>query len=109
MDDWSDEVFAKRIYNEDYIKADPPLPGRLNVPVKEKPAYQHGKYIASLFSDARYEIRILDFGSGGNQGPTGLALADEGFSVAPTNRTEPTLACPTACSTQTSRSRYSNM
>jgi len=81
MDGWTDDDFLKRIYNADYIKADPPLPGQFDVPVRERPAYQQGKYIASFFVDARQEIRILDFGSGGNPGPTGLALTDEGFSV----------------------------
>lgn len=82
MDEWTDAQFRKRIYNNDYIKADPPIPGRVDVPIKETPAYHKGKYIASFFPDARKEIRILDFGSGGDPGPTGLALIDEGFNVA---------------------------
>ncbi len=81
MDRWSDEEFKSKIYNDDYIKADPPIPGRVNVPAKETPAYHKGKYIASFFAGAQKEIQLLDFGSGGNPGPTGLALIEEGFAL----------------------------
>ena len=81
MDGWSAEEFISKIYNHEYIKVDPPIPGRDNVPVHETPAYHAGKYIASVFSGAQQEIRLLDFGSGGNPGPTGLALSEEGFDL----------------------------
>lgn len=81
MDRWSDEDFRREIYNADYVKADPPIPGRTDVPVRETPAYHAGLYIASMLQGSQGEIRILDFGSGGDPGPTGLALAEQGFSV----------------------------
>jgi len=81
MDGWSDEDFRREVYNADYVRADPPIPGRAEVPVKETPAYHAGLYIASMLQGSQGEIRILDFGSGGNPGPTGLGLADQGFSV----------------------------
>lgn len=81
MDSWSDEDFRREIYNADYAKADPLIPGRINVPVRETPAYQGGSQIASMLQGSQGGIRILDFGSGGDPGPTGLALAEQGFSV----------------------------
>ena len=81
MDQWNAEEMTSKIYNADYIKADPPIPGRSNVPIKETPAYHKGKHIASFFEGAQKRIRLLDFGSGGNPGPTGLALQEEGFKL----------------------------
>lgn len=81
MDSWRDEEFVSKIYNADYIRADPPIPGRDNVPVKDMPAYHKGRYIASFFLGAQKELRVLDFGSGGNPGPTGLAMLDAGFDL----------------------------
>jgi len=80
-DQWTDQDFQRLIYNDDYAKADPPIPGRQNVPLRETPSYQKGKLIASLFQGSQNDIRILDYGAGGNPGPTGLALIDEGFNV----------------------------
>jgi len=80
-DEWSDLDFQRLIYNADYIKADPPIPGRQNVPVKETPSYHKGKLISSMFQGSQKEINILDYGAGGNPGPTGLALMDDGFNV----------------------------
>jgi len=81
MDKWSHEQFTERIYNTDYVRADPPLPGRLEVPLRDTPSYQKGRYIAAFFPNAQRELRILDYGAGGNPGPTGCALAEAGFTV----------------------------
>lgn len=81
MDGWSGEDFKREIYNVDYLKVDPPIPGRVDVPVRETPAYAAGLYIASMLQGSQGEIRILDFGSGGDPGPTGLALAEQGFDL----------------------------
>ncbi|MBV8209847.1 MAG: class I SAM-dependent methyltransferase [Burkholderiaceae bacterium] len=81
MDDWPASRFQQDIYNADYIKVDPPIPGREHVPVRERPAYGIGQSIASCFDGNQSSIRVLDFGSGGDPGPTGLALQDRGFQV----------------------------
>lgn len=82
MDQWSAEDFKREIYNTDYLKADPPIPGRVTeVPVCETPSYQSGLTIASMLQGSQDQIRILDFGSGGDPGPTGLALIEQGFTV----------------------------
>jgi len=81
MDEWSAEDFKNNIYNEEYDRINPPIPGQENVPFKETPSYQKGLFIASLFDASQNEIRILDFGAGGNPGATGQALIDQGFSV----------------------------
>ena len=81
MDAWSAEDFKREIYNDDYIKVDPPIPGRSDVPARQTPAYQAGRHIASFFGGGQNAIRILDFGAGGDPGPTGLALIDQGFTV----------------------------
>jgi Methyltransferase domain len=81
MDKWTPEEFKRRIYNHDYERINPPIPGRTNVPFKETPSYTKGKSIASLFDGSQNELRIIDFGAGGNPGPTGQALIDAGFHV----------------------------
>jgi hypothetical protein len=81
MDSWTPERFKDEIYNADYLKADPPIPGRVDVPMREQPAYEAGSYIANFFEGSQSDIRVLDFGSGGNPGPTGLALEDRNFQV----------------------------
>jgi len=81
MDGWSEDDFRREIYNADYARADPPIPGRTDVPVREMPAYQAGLHIASMLQGSQDTIRVLDYGSGGDPGPTGLALADQGFKV----------------------------
>jgi 2-polyprenyl-6-hydroxyphenyl methylase/3-demethylubiquinone-9 3-methyltransferase len=81
MDAWTPDDFKRNIYNSEYVKADPPIPGRTNVPLHENPSYLKGKFIASCFEGSQDEIRVLDFGAGGNPGPTGQGLIDEGFHV----------------------------
>jgi 2-polyprenyl-6-hydroxyphenyl methylase/3-demethylubiquinone-9 3-methyltransferase len=81
MDTWTPEQFKTQIYNDDYVKADPPIPGRDNVPVRERPAYAIGRRIADAFEGSQSAIRVLDFGSGGDPGPTGLALQDRSFRL----------------------------
>ena len=81
MDNWAPEDFKRNIYNDDYGWINPPIPGRGIVPFKETPAYQKGLHIAALFDGSQSEIRVLDFGAGGNPGPTGQALIDRGFYV----------------------------
>ena len=81
MDPWTPEDFRREIYNDDYGRANPPIPGRVDVPPRETPSYQAGRYIATFLAGSQPQIRILDFGSGGNPVPTGLALLDQGFTV----------------------------
>jgi 2-polyprenyl-6-hydroxyphenyl methylase/3-demethylubiquinone-9 3-methyltransferase len=81
MDSWTPEQFKRQIYNADYVRADPPLPGRTEVPVRERPAYAMGWRIADAFEGNQPDLRVLDFGAGGDPGPTGLALQDRGFTV----------------------------
>ncbi len=81
MDQWTDTEFKTNIYNADYEEINPPIIGRSDVPVHETPAYATGLRIAGLFDGAQSQIRILDFGAGGNPGATGQALIDSGFSV----------------------------
>jgi len=81
MDTWSAEQFRERIYNADYVKADPPIPGREEVPIRERPAYAIGLNIAQACDGSQSRIRALDFGSGGDPGPTGLALQDRGYQL----------------------------
>jgi SAM-dependent methyltransferase len=81
MDRWSAEDFKTKIYNAEYERLNPAIPGRDHVPLKETPSYLAGVRIASLFQGSQKRIRVLDYGSGGNPGPTGLGLIDSGFSV----------------------------
>jgi Methyltransferase domain len=81
MDDWTPARFKAEIYNADYIQADPPIPGRANVPIREQPAYAAGLHIADKFEGCQSAIRVLDFGSGSDPGATGLALQERGFLV----------------------------
>ena len=81
IDDWSDADFEQRIYNSDYIKVDPPIPGRENVPEREKPGFQKGKRLSALIQGSQKLINVLDYGAGGNPGATGLALIEDGFNV----------------------------
>jgi hypothetical protein len=80
-DQWTDADFQRLIYNQDYHKTDPPIPGRENVPLKETPSYLKGKHISTMFDGSQKQINILDYGAGGNPGPTGLALIEDGFNV----------------------------
>jgi hypothetical protein len=81
MDHWSNADFKNHIYNDEYFKADAPLPGYENAGRRETLSYQNGLRIANLLDGAQGEIRILDYGAGGNPGDTGLALLDKGFNL----------------------------
>ena len=83
MDKWSAEDFKAHIYNSDYSLADGGLPGfeaGLEDPRKTV-SYSNGANIANYFYDSKDQIKVLDFGAGGNPGNTGLALIDQGFDV----------------------------
>jgi hypothetical protein len=81
MDKWTHDDFKSRICNEGYERINPPLPGNTDISLKETSSYIKGGYIASCFMGSQGDIRIVDFGSGGNPGPTGQALIDAGFEV----------------------------
>jgi len=81
MDQWTAEDFRRHIYNDDYARINPPVPGRMDVPVRETFSYQAGQRIAACFDGAQTRIRMLDFGAGGDPGPTGQALIDAGFAL----------------------------
>ncbi len=81
MDKWTCDEFKARIYNQAYENINAPIPGRTGVPLKETPSYIKGSYIASNLTGSQGDIRIVDFGSGGDPGPTGQALIDAGFKV----------------------------
>ena len=81
MDHWSEADFQQRIYNSDYIKVDPPIRGRGDVPDREKPGFQKGKWLSGLIRGSQNLIKVLDYGAGGNPGATGLALIEDGFNV----------------------------
>jgi hypothetical protein len=81
MDAWGDDDFKDKIYNDEYSKADGALPGYENVDIRETISYKNGIRIAELLDGAQGKISILDYGSSGNPGATGLALVDRGFSV----------------------------
>jgi len=83
MDSWTPEQFATDIYNAEYCLADGVVPGyELG---KEDPrqtiSYANGSQIASFFMGARDQIKVIDYGAGGNPGNTGLALLDKGFDL----------------------------
>jgi 2-polyprenyl-6-hydroxyphenyl methylase/3-demethylubiquinone-9 3-methyltransferase len=82
MDGWGRSEFVERVYNEDYHKADPPflVPGGASFP-KDTIAYHNGLTLASRLKGAEKDIRILDFGAGGDPGVTGSALIDRGFQL----------------------------
>ncbi|WP_376992530.1 class I SAM-dependent methyltransferase [Azospirillum lipoferum] len=81
VDEWSAEDFRTKIYNADYEWINPAIPGRADVPLKETPSYANGKRIASFLHGSQDDIRILDFGAGGDPGPLGQGLIDSGFNV----------------------------
>lgn len=81
FDDWMWNDWRDRIYNDDYARVNPPIPGRENVPLHETPSYRKGMMIADWLAGRTSRPRILDYGAGGNPGGTGQALIDRGFDV----------------------------
>ena len=83
MDNWTPEDFKEKIYNFEYGLADGVIPGfeaGADDPRKTI-SYNNGTNIANYFLDSKDQIKVLDFGAGGNPGNTGLALIDKGFDV----------------------------
>jgi len=83
MDKWSNEEFKEKIYNSEYGLADGVIPGfEAGIEDHRKTvSYGNGAKVANFFLDSKDHIKVLDFGSGGNPGDTGLALIDQGFDV----------------------------
>ena len=81
MDTWSKQQFSENIYNTDYSKADAPTPGYENKSVRESISYQNGINLIKSLDGSEKEIRVLDYGAGGNPGKTGLAFLDHGFEL----------------------------
>ena len=83
MDKWSAEEFKLKIYNTDYGLADGVIPGYEagRDDPRKTISYGNGSTIANFFLDSKERIKVLDYGSGGNPGDTGLALIDHGFDV----------------------------
>lgn len=83
-DDWTHEEMQKLIYNEEYHKSDGVLPGweeGLDNPRKTE-SYSIGERLIQNFGlSPEQNIQILDFGSGGNPGLTGLCFLDKGFDL----------------------------
>ncbi len=59
FDHWNDSDFQQRVYNHQYLLADPPFAG-------ERPARLAG-YLAGLLGDEYKDLRLLDFGGGSGQ------------------------------------------
>ena len=83
MDNWSTEEFKLNIYNSEYGLADGVIPGFENgiEDPRKTVSYGNGANIANLFTQSKEIIKVLDYGSGGDPGNTGLALIDQGFDV----------------------------
>ncbi len=56
FDDWTDADFSDRIYNAEYLRADPPFE-------EERPA-RLAEYLAAVLAEHLGSISMLDFGSG---------------------------------------------
>jgi len=83
-DDWTAEKMQKLIYNEEYHKSDGLSPGweeGLSNPRKTVSYLNGEKLIKNFGLSQEQNIQILDFGSGGNPGPTGLCFIDKGFDL----------------------------
>ncbi len=83
MDSWSVEEFKEKIYNSEYGLADGVIPGfeaGIEDP-RQTISYGNGINVANYFEEAKDQIKVLDFGAGGNPGNTGLALIERGFDV----------------------------
>jgi len=56
FDDWSEADFQARVYNEEYVVADPPF-------LAERPL-RLATYLSGVLGDALGEVSLLDFGAG---------------------------------------------
>ena len=75
MDSWSIDDFRKYIYGvTNYMFVD-------NGNTRETVSYKMGLNIAQYFINSKSDLRVLDYGAGGNPGNLGQALIDEGFDV----------------------------
>lgn len=74
FDDWSDDDFARHVYNEDYVLIDPDY-------VERRPK-AHAGIIAAMFAEHRDGLAVLDYG-GGN-GLLARTLEAHGFAIAQT-------------------------
>ena len=83
-DSWEAKHFAGHIYNVDYEKADGIIPGfeEGKNDLKKSISYMNGQNLISRLGITPDQgLKILDFGSGGNPGLTGLAFLDHGFNL----------------------------
>ena len=81
MDNWSADEFRREIYNKDWYKCDIPPPGEGYDIDRNHPSYKTGLRYAQLLEKSRDDIRILDYGSGGNPGAVAVALLESGYTV----------------------------
>jgi 2-polyprenyl-6-hydroxyphenyl methylase/3-demethylubiquinone-9 3-methyltransferase len=72
LDDWTSEDFQRRIYNDDYVLADPPF-------TYDRPARNAG-LIDGIVGSVRETLAILDWGGG--SGLLARLLRDRGFREA---------------------------
>jgi hypothetical protein len=83
-DEWSDNTISEMIYNEEYGKADGVMPGweaGKNDP-RQTISYKTGVKLINNFGIASDQgLKLLDYGAGGNPGPTGLCFEDKGFDL----------------------------
>ena len=83
-DAWRANHFTKHIYNDDYGKADGVIPGfeQGATNPKKSISYINGKNLINrLGISSDQGLKVLDFGSSGNPGLTGLAFLDYGFNL----------------------------
>ena len=93
FDEWNHEMFTKYIYNENFFKGlkghgpSSPPEGQVN---EMSSSYVDGLKLDTLIKQfqstgflkkSKSELKILDFGSGGNPGDTAKALLDNDYHV----------------------------
>jgi 2-polyprenyl-6-hydroxyphenyl methylase/3-demethylubiquinone-9 3-methyltransferase len=74
MDNWSLADFKEKIYHstDAFIAKEES---------RKTVSYRMGQNIAHFFQESKNEIRVLDYGSAGNPGNSGLAFVDQGFDL----------------------------
>jgi len=83
-DQWPADTVSEMIYNEEYQKADGVLPGweAGEEDPRQTISYKNGlRLIKNLGINSDQGLQILDYGSGGNPGNTGLCFEDNGFDL----------------------------